>query len=124
MSRRRSICFLCAMVAIVLLAVVTYVLNDKPSQENETQMDNKELTQSVTMPEVDVETMQEKEAYRFVVRIEEQQLAVYDDMSGEFLFCSGISCEDLPLEVQQEAENGLFFTNEDELYDFLENYSS
>lgn len=124
MSRRRSICFLCAGVLLVLLAVVVFILTD--DKENTQPPVQAQYTPEIQSGEgmKDTQTMQEVEPYRYYLAVEENRLNIYDYATKAFLFHSGIQVSDLPCEVQEQLENGIYFADEEALYEFLENYSS
>ncbi|MCC8029958.1 MAG: hypothetical protein LIO75_09255 [Lachnospiraceae bacterium] len=51
-------------------------------------------------------------------------LSVYRSDSDDVYFDTGMRLSDLPEDVQAAAETGIFFESLEELYGFLENYSS
>ncbi|MCD8108614.1 MAG: hypothetical protein LUE14_00690 [Clostridiales bacterium] len=51
-------------------------------------------------------------------------LSVYQGDSDEVYFDTGLRISDLPEDIQEAAENGIAFDSLEELYGFLENYSS
>lgn len=61
---------------------------------------------------------------RFLVKEEDGYLVVYDRMMMKRYDETTIQIEDLPERLREQATIGLYFTNEEELYAFLENYSS
>ena len=124
MSRRRSICFLCAGVLIVLLAVVVFIMtDDKGKTQPQVQAKHTPEIQSGESGK-DTQVMQEVEPYRYYLVAEENRLNVHDYATKIFLFNSGIQVSDLPQDLQEQLENGIYFADEEALYEFLENYSS
>ena len=61
---------------------------------------------------------------RFLVKEEEGYLVIYDRVSMKRYDETTIQVSDLPKRLQELIEDGLYFSNEEELYAFLENYSS
>ncbi|MCC8081909.1 MAG: hypothetical protein LIO80_07895 [Lachnospiraceae bacterium] len=51
-------------------------------------------------------------------------LSVYQGDSDEVYFDTGLRISDLPEDIQEAAESGIAFDSLEELYGFLENYSS
>lgn len=70
------------------------------------------------------ETVSEKKSYEYVIVNEDGYLTVYEkDLKTVFLH-TDISYEELPEELRQKVGNGYPIRTPEELYDFLENYSS
>lgn len=61
---------------------------------------------------------------RFLVVEEDGYLVIYDRMNRKRYDETTIKIGDLPERLQEELEDGLYFVNEEELYAFLETYSS
>ena len=61
---------------------------------------------------------------RFLVKVEDNYLVIYDQLTKERYDETTILLSDLPERLQEQLEYGLFFEDEEELYEFLENYSS
>ena len=64
-----------------------------------------------------------KKAQFFIIE-EDGYLVIYNQITSERYDNTSIYVKDLPERLQKELESGLYFYNEQELYDFLENYSS
>ena len=64
------------------------------------------------------------EAERFLVKEEDGYLVIYDRMTMKRFDETTIRIADLPERLQDKVTEGLYFTDEEELYAFLENYSS
>jgi hypothetical protein len=67
-------------------------------------------------------TLQQNEG--FLILELEHRLVVYDLYARELIFETNILYSDLPQEVQKAVDNGIYLGNEQELFDFLESYSS
>ncbi len=61
---------------------------------------------------------------RFLVTEEYGYLVIYDRLAMKQYDETTIRLQDLPKEMQGMVIDGLYFLNEEELYAFLENYSS
>lgn len=61
---------------------------------------------------------------RFLVKEEDGYLVIYDRVAMMRYDETTIQLYDLPERLQELVANGLYFSDEEELYAFLENYSS
>jgi len=61
---------------------------------------------------------------RFLIKEEEGYLVIYDRMTMKRYDETTIQLCDLPERLQKLVSDGLYFADEEELYAFLENYSS
>lgn len=61
---------------------------------------------------------------RFLVREEEGYLVIYDRLTMKRYDETTIQLSELPERLQEQIAEGLYFMDEEELYAFLENYSS
>lgn len=61
---------------------------------------------------------------RFLVKEEDGYLVIYDSTAMKRYDETTIQLNDLPERLQEKVTEGLYFTDEEELYAFLENYSS
>lgn len=71
-----------------------------------------------------VESVNITPAHQYVVMDEEGFLTVYLDSPDTVYMYTGIASTTLPIDLQQEIIDGKIFTNLEDLYRFLENYSS
>lgn len=85
-------------------------------QENIT--DIKETTEDT------VESMNSLSSEIYYLKSNGDYLAVYKGTSSDVYFETDLKPEDLPETLQQELNSGLEFDSLEELYSFLENYSS
>lgn len=82
------------------------------SSENTTESDEALASSNIKIP------------YEYVMVAEDGYLTVYmSDLQTVYLY-TDIKLDDLSDELQSEIAKGKFFTDIEELYDFLENYSS
>lgn len=61
---------------------------------------------------------------RFLIKEEDGYLVIYDRVAMKRYDETTIQFKDLPKRLQELISAGLYFSNEKELYAFLENYSS
>lgn len=66
----------------------------------------------------------ESPCYYGCVVVEDGFLSVYDELRENVILYTDISFERLPLEMKDQILDGKYFKTEDELYNFLESYSS
>ena len=78
-------------------------------------------SQIVLRQEEEEETGADQE---FLLKVEEGCITVYDKESGEVFEHTNIPLETLPQELQAEVLLGKTLEGNEELYSFLENYSS
>lgn len=70
------------------------------------------------------ESMMIQQPYAYLVLEQDGVLVVYEADGETVLFETNIRVQNLDAELQEKVEEGLPFVNEQELYDFLESYSS
>lgn len=75
-------------------------------------------------PEETVESMKDVEEERYYLKLEDDYLAVYHSDTDQIYFETGLKASDLPEDLQEKAKTGIPFSSLEELYSFLENYSS
>ncbi len=66
----------------------------------------------------------EAEGYAYVLRNHEGYVAVYELPADEIYEYTDVIMEILPAALQEEIHEGKYLKNEEELYNFLENYTS
>jgi hypothetical protein len=87
-------------------------------QSDDTQTDTQKNTQE------SVESMTQAASGLYCIKESNGYLVVYDTQTNEVYFETGVKISDLPEELQLEVQEGIYFSNPEELYSFLENYSS
>lgn len=132
--KRIGIYFFCV---VAIGCVTSSILYRKSEEANEIRLEKaaQEETAKTAEPELIPQT-QEKEMdaidvsdsnvddERFFVIEEEGYLAVYDRLTMKRYDETTIQVQDLPERLREKVKEGLYFMNEEELYAFLENYSS
>lgn len=76
-------------------------------------------------PSADLMTVEAAaEGYQFVLVDDDNYVSVYQLPSGEIYEYTDVIMDVLPSELQEEIRSGKYLKNEEELYNFLENYTS
>lgn len=83
-----------------------------------------EVSDQITILSEDNISTKNVTSRRFLAKEEGGYLVIYDCITMERYDDTAILVKNLPVRLQEELEKGLFFTNEEALYEFLENYSS
>lgn len=132
--KRISIYFFCV---VALGCVTSSILYRRSEESNEIRLEKSSSEESSedmisSESEKDFEAVEEAvEAAdgnasdeRFFVKEEDGYLVIYDRMMMKRYDETTIQMEDLPDRLREKMIEGLYFTDEEELYAFLENYSS
>ena len=111
--------FLCLFLGYELIEEIRINRNVQKETKAHTNVEN---DGSVTEEATEIAMM--KAPYDYVITAEEGYLVVYKkDLETVYMYTS-IRMEELPDDLQKEIETGKMFSDLNELYDFLENYSS
>lgn len=126
---KKTIC-ICVLAAVFTISGITMNIAAK-RQAQETERDKLPMELSVTAEETElaeepelVESMAAPEQYEFVIFVRDGVLVVYQNDRETEYFETNIRVSDLDGELAGQLETGIYFLNEQELYDFLESYSS
>lgn len=102
-----------------------------PENINSTQLSvNNQLTQIGILEEQKKETIlenvinQPKETYKFILVNDNNYVTVYELPEYQIYEYTDVILDVLPVELQEEIKAGKYLKNEEELYNFLENYTS
>lgn len=107
-----------------LLIAGGYYWNYTVQKQEEARLTKEKQQIEETKDEDTRETGSEKKAYEYVIVNEDGYLTVYKkDLKTVYLH-TDISYEELHDDLQQKIDNGYPIQTPEELYDFLENYSS
>lgn len=88
-------------------------------QKNETLLAKQEQSK-----ENSAESLKVVEPYQYVLLAEDGFVVVYHTDRKTLYAATDILLKELPEELQQEIQNGKMIDSEEQLYNFLENYSS
>ena len=116
MNRKVSICIL------VFIFIVLFVMakRSKDAPIPETKVTQLAETEDAS---VSVNTDHVKQ-FRFIARIVDERLVIFESDGKTVYFETGIKEEALSEPIRQQAQHGIGFTTEAGMYDFLESYSS
>lgn len=125
MKRMISICLFAAAVLICVICLIRlYGAGDAQTEEVRYKETRILIETETTEPEELAESMSIREPYAYLIREKDDFLAVYGGDGITFLFETNIRLSSLDAAVQEKAVMGIPITDEKELYDFLESYSS
>lgn len=114
MNRNISICFIVLSIIVIILLTLSIRNEETKFVESTT-----EYNETETVIQVDNET----EYYKYIIKCVDSRLEVY--MNDDTLFMeTGILYDELPEEIKQKIETGFPVMDDEQLYDFLESYSS
>lgn len=139
MKKECSIRFLA--LGIILSAVISLsagffagtIKNQKSYEKDIDLLQQQNKTLLAKMEQVETEREKEKELaeslnvvepYEYVLLAEEGYVAVYCADRKTLYASTDIQIQNLPDELQQEIQEGKLISSEEQLYSFLENYSS
>lgn len=127
--RRIGIYFFCVVAIGCITSGILYRKNEKADEirlEKAIQNEATENTQNTN--QVLVETIEVSDSSichgRFFVIEEDGYLVIYDKSSMKRYDETTILVENLPEKLRLKVQEGIYFMNEEELYAFLESYSS
>ena len=118
MKRQISISIILAILVIALAWLYIKFSND-------TQLNDKGvLTKEQTETDNAIEISQTYISYPYYIKDDNGRLVVYEAKTQSIYAQTGIETSTLPVEIQLHLDAGIFFENEEDLYNFLESYSS
>ena len=128
MKNTTGICLFTGMIFLLLILVV-YLLsiqqNTGIGKENLTASTEKISDENDTEQIVrSTEIIAICEPYTYVIKQKNGVLVVYQSDGVTEFFETNIRIRDLDADMVEKIENGIFFSDDRELYDFLESYSS
>ncbi|UMY98661.1 hypothetical protein H8S51_010050 [Roseburia rectibacter] len=128
MKKTTGICLFTGMIFLLLILVV-YLLsiqqNTGIGKENLTASTEKISDENDTEQIVrSTEIIAICEPYTYVIKQKNGVLVVYQSDGVTEFFETNIRIRDLDADMVEKIENGIFFSDDRELYDFLESYSS
>ena len=114
MNRNISICFI-----VLSMIVIIFLTISIRNEETKLAEPTTEYNETEAVIQVDNET----EYYKYIIKCVDSRLEVY--MNDNSLFMeTGILYDELPEELKQKIDTGLPIMDDEQLYDFLESYSS
>ena len=122
MKRKYSICIFVAALLVVSGLLVWFGTTDR-SGSNEEQTKTQEEWQEST-EENAIYSGKTQESYAYIIFDVDGHLLVFYSDNTTVFFDTGILSHSLSEEMRKQLTYGIRFADEDELYEFLENYSS
>lgn len=124
MKKTIGICLFTVILAICGFGSVMIWNNRSERRQNQAELsDATEATIESELPEI-AESMQIQETYRYLLVEEDGVLIVYEKDGKTILLETNIRLDGLDEETRRKLVEGIWITDEEELYDFLESYSS
>lgn len=118
MKRQVSVSiFLAIMVILLAWLYIKFNNETQPKKEKITTENDVSKEQSVTISQKYI-------SCPYYIKEEYGRLVVYESKNQEIYMETSIETYTLPAEIKEKLETGIFFQTEEELYDFLESYSS
>lgn len=121
MKRQVRICIFYGVILLLIVAVLWFMNASLERQKREVKL------AEAGMEETEENLAINKELsvnYKYVLKVEDGQLSVYDRDQDTLYLDTGIQIDDLPQYVQIKITEGMGFDSEEELFAFLESYSS
>ena len=92
---------------------------------NETKLKNETITtENDVSKEQSITISQSYITYPYYIKEADGRLVVYQSKTQEIYMETSVESDTLPEELKEKLKAGIFFENEEDLYDFLESYSS
>lgn len=127
-TNRIRILIFCAVLMCGIIGFGSYryhmILNEREAEQLPLEANLPEPEPEPEETELTVESVNITPPHQYVVMDEEGFLTVYLDNPDTVYMYTGIVSTTLPIDLQQEIIDGKIFTNLEDLYRFLENYSS
>lgn len=117
MKRRTGICiFICVLLIVISGGVYAWTSGrKKPIEIQPTEQQTQEIA---------LESVKSQEFYAYIIFDRDGSLSVYYGDNETLYMETGIITDTLPVEIQREVKEGMRFASIEELFDFLESYSS
>lgn len=121
MKRQVLICVFLSLILILLVVAFIKMRNEDKLPRNETEFSH---ILAETETEEAKEISQDAINYKYYVEEDEGRLTVYETTTKNIYMETAIEVYHLPELIRINLQNGIYFETEEELYDFLESYSS
>ena len=127
MKKTLSICIFCVILFMGFWSVWNILSLKEESKELESdkrvENNSKGFKQSENIPS-SVETNKEVTYYKYMIYQDGERLTVYESDSVTVFMETDILVDELPEDMREQLKLGVGISTEEELYDFLESYSS
>ena len=119
MKKTTSICLFTGMIFLLLVMVVYLLFTQQDTGEKEMPAETDTEKELKT-----TESLAVYESYAYVIKQKDGILVVYQSDGITEFFETNIRIRDLNEDMVKKLENGIRFSDDQELYAFLESYSS
>lgn len=126
MMNKKRICIFLALILVFAAGIILVRLTSAPEEDSQKEMvliredrEGEEEDAASTLP-----ASGENREQRYYLVVEDGYLSVYYGADRTFYAYTDIRYDMLDEETRQQIQQGLSFTDERTLYDFLENHSS
>ncbi len=123
MKRQISICIFLSIVLILIVLLFIKLQNEDGQNKIEQEITNSQ-TETEDNNSQSITISNDYKTYYFYAINEGGHIFVYDIQSQTLYMETGLETESLPENIQNELETGIYFENEEQLFSFLESYSS
>lgn len=122
MKQKYSICIFISLI-LIFVVIILFTTADK-TKNNTTEQSKMQETESQESNEEAVYSSKTEESYQYIIFDVDGHLLVYYADNSTVFFDTGIQTKNLSEDMKSALEKGIRFQTEEELYEFLENYSS
>ena len=120
MKRNLSICIFLFFIVLFLISVI--ILFDNHKESEQLLPDSQETQNSES--EIVINSNKEIKSYQYIILEDQGRLSVYCSDNKTLYMNTGIPVNALTDELRNQLPSGIWFETEEDLYEFLENYSS
>ena len=127
MKYKLGICIFCVIVLGVCLTIGSISRSKREMKDDPTEQIVEQQARETKQEESispSVETNKELTYYKYMIYQDGERLTVYESDSTTIYMQTDIMVAQLPEDVREQLDLGIGIRTEEELYDFLESYSS
>ena len=127
MKNKLGICIFCVIVLGVCLTIGSISWSKREMKDDPTEQIVEQQARETKQEESispSVETNKELTYYKYMIYQDGERLTVYESDSTTIYMQTDIMVAQLPEDVREQLDLGIGIRTEEELYDFLESYSS
>ena len=127
MKYKLGICIFCVILLGVGLTIGSFSGSKREERDNPTEQIVEQQVQEIKREKMispSVETNKELTYFKYMIYQDGERLTVYESDSTTIYMQTDIMVEQLPEDVREQLDLGIGIQTEEELYDFLESYSS
>lgn len=127
MKYKLGICIFCVILLGVVLTIGSFSGSKREERDNPTEQIVEQQVQEIRREKMispSVETNKELTYFKYMIYQDGERLTVYESDSTTIYMQTDIMVDQLPEDVREQLDLGIGIQTEEELYDFLESYSS